>query len=88
MSASTKALLSAGAAAIAVSAVGISVTNDPAWHLFFDNFHWTISFTVAAILAWRHQRHDKNNDHIDSRWMAYGLIAYALGDHAPGIRIP
>ena len=75
----SKALLIVGLLAVAIGSVGIGIAQDPSWLRFFDNLHWTVSTTVAAILVWLHQPNDKDSAHFGSRWIAYGLIAYALG---------
>ena len=44
------------AVAIVVGAiVAAAVASEPAWQRIFDNIHWTVSFTVAAGLAWQAQ---------------------------------
>lgn len=74
----TQLLLLLGLLSMVVAAVAGQLSQERSWLQFLDNLHWTASSSVAAVLAWQYR--NTTAAHGQSlRWMAYGLIAYALG---------
>ena len=68
--------------AIALSGMllfGTVITGNTGWLRLFDNLHWTISFTAAAVLGWIGVRASIDGERKARRWFALGLSAACLG---------
>ena len=59
--------------------LGARLATSPGWTRFFDNAHWTISYSTAALLAWLGVRFGGTDEREPRRWFAIGLTAYAIG---------
>jgi len=59
----------------AINRYGVS----PPLTQFLDNVHWTVSYALAAVLAWRGVRAAPPDALAARRWFALGLSAYAVG---------
>ncbi|MEQ1831838.1 MAG: ATP-binding protein [Candidatus Eisenbacteria bacterium] len=64
---------------VAVAITGALLSTTPQQRRWFDNTHWTLSYTSAALLAWLGVRHAASADRAARRWFARGLSAYAFG---------
>src|SRR6187402_3019559 len=65
--------------AVAASVIVAMTTSDATTARFFDNLHWTISYSAAAALACIGARRAPAPDARAKRWFALALIGYAVG---------
>jgi diguanylate cyclase (GGDEF)-like protein len=70
-----------GGALLAVLACWLPAALFPKWRWadLLDSVHWTFSYSVAAWLAWRSQRHCREEDRRIRRAMATALVLMAAG---------
>ncbi len=59
--------------------LGILTTRDASWITFFDNLHWTVAYSAAALLAWFGVAEAESDARLPRRWFAVGLTLYAVG---------
>ena len=59
--------------------LGILITREASWITFFDNFHWTVAYSAAALMAWFGVAEAESDTKVPRRWFAVGLTLHALG---------
>jgi diguanylate cyclase (GGDEF)-like protein/PAS domain S-box-containing protein len=72
-------VLITGMAGLLAGVVGIRMAQDVHLDRFFDNLHWTAGTVTAAVLAWIGVHWAQADSVRGLRWIAMGLIGYAVG---------
>lgn len=75
----TRGLLLSVAVILLISFAGIHLASEKNWVIFFDNFHWTTTFIIAAALAWLGARVGADNERAAKKCFALALTSVAFG---------
>ena len=67
--------------------LGILTSRDAAWITFFDNLHWTVAYSTAALLAWLGVVEAESVSRLPRRWFAVALTLYAIGQFLWDIQV-
>lgn len=62
-----------------IPALGIQLAPSESWKIFFDNFHWTLSYVGASFLAWLGFREAEGIEKKIRCCFLIGLSSYAFG---------
>jgi len=76
---SSRLLIGSVVAVILLSFAGIRLSTNSSWVVFFDNLHWTLTYILAAAMAWLGVQRSSGIERETRIWFFRGLAAFAFG---------